>query len=205
MTPACGDLKGPLCLRLPLDVGKIKTVFARVHIPGPAMGSKTLQGHLPFEKMDDVEYMAGAVNLYALYDRRFVSVLHGDDYLPVPFLVRKHCDRQNTADALDPSVERQLTGNEITSDLLFFHDPHCSEDADGDRQVKRGAFLSDIRRGKVYRNTITGELKAAVFYSSPDPFLALPDRGLRQTHNVERRQPVGYVNLHVDLDAVYTI
>ena len=62
------------------------------------------------------------------------------------------------------------------------NDPVAGQDAYGDGEVERSAFFLDIRGRETDRDLIRGDVKAAVFERSADPFPGLFDACVRKAY-----------------------
>ncbi len=86
---------------------------------------------------------------------------------------------------------RQRRG--VRDDLL-----RGDDDAYGNRQVEAGPFLADVRRGEADGDAAIGENATGVAYSGAHPFARLLHRRVRQTDDVDPRQPGEEVDLDLD-------
>ena len=121
---ACRDLKDPLCLGLSLNVREIEIVDLLTHIIGPLCVDEPFHVPIPFEKVDNVKQMGGAVYVDALYNGCFSAVFMGHNNVFYPLFLGEHRDRKHPVDALDSSVERKFAGYEVILYDLLFHDIH---------------------------------------------------------------------------------
>ncbi len=128
---------------------------------------------------------------------RLDAILDGDqervDLLPSA----REPDREHAADGLDLAVERQLSHDCEPTDAIALDRAGGGEDAERDRQIERGAFLPQVGRRQIHRDSIVGKGKPGVANRSPHAFAALAHRRVREPDGGERGEP----RRHVDLDA----
>jgi len=110
----------------------------------------------------------------------------------------READGERPADSLDTAVERQLAHDREQLDLLVGDGAGGREDADRDRQIERGAFLADVRRGEIDRDPIRRKGEACVADGRPDSLPALANGGVRQSDGREGGQSRRHVNFHSD-------
>ena len=73
-----------------------------------------------------------------------------------------------------------------------------SEHGDGDGQIKGRAFFFDRGRRQIDDNAPWRNIKALVFHRRADTFLALFDRGVRQTDDLPGRHAAAGIDLNLD-------
>ena len=71
-----------------------------------------------------------------------------------------------------------------------------SEDAQGDGEVKAGAFLFDVGGRKVDRRAAHGEFAAGIGERRGDAVFGLLDGGIGQANHDDDRVPVSFVDFH---------
>ena len=104
----------------------------------------------------------------------------------------------------DLAAERQLADERAAArsgaDLL-----RPEQDAEGHRQVERGAGLAQVRRGEVDRDAPRREHEAGVADRAADPFAGLLDGRVGQADDREPGQARGDVDLDADEPAIEAV
>ena len=126
----------------------------------------------------------------------------GQNHLLHAVPARGNGNGQRAAHRAQRAVQRQLAEDGGIGNGSGVHLARAGQNADGDRQVERGAFLFQIRRRKVYRDAVARKGVAAVLQRRADALARLLHRGVGQTHDVKHRKPGGKVHLHRDLNAL---
>jgi hypothetical protein len=108
----------------------------------------------------------------------------GDDDSRVPCLAREDSYGKGPFDRFDPTVKGKLPQDEIARSRFLGDDAGCSQNAEGNREIKAGALFLDVSRRQVDGNAIVREAVDGVGYGGFDPLRALfvrclrkPDRG----------------------------
>ena len=87
---------------------------------------------------------------------------------------RRHCP-----------VERQLADEDASADLFVVKEFRGVEDAEGDGEIKAGAFLFHVGRREVDGDAARRKPEAAVVKGGADPRVGFPYRGVGKSYQNE--------------------
>ncbi len=132
-----------------------------------------------------------------MHGRRLHAVPVGNEQGPDASPTTGEPDREDSPDGLDLSIQRQLADNREGPDGAGFHATSGGENAEGDREIERGAFLTEVSRSKVDRDAVLGKGEAGVADGRAHAFAALAHGGVGEAHGGEH----GQTRRHVDFDA----
>ena len=192
MSARSRDLERALDVLLSLDVGKIRhRCPRRVELGALRALYKLLPGQMRRQLGDSLH----RVHRKPVGKRRLARVLRRDEEMLHPRALRRQRHRQRARDRAHLPRQRQLTDERALLPRRF-DVAGGGEYAHEHRQVVHRSGLFLVRRGEVDCHAADREGKAAVFYRGAHTLARLLHRRIGQTHDVERRQPAGDINLH---------
>ena len=202
VAPGRGHLESPPRMRLPADVGEVAGGERgggeeRLAVDG-RRGTRRLTADVGDGLGDGLDADHGR----AAGERRLGGVRRGDDEPLQRCPPRRRRDRQGAADGVDTAVEPELAENAPAVERRERSLAVGREDAEGDRQVERGALLADAGGGQVHRDALRRILEARVAKRGADSVARLAHGAVREPHRGGVRQAGGYVDLHRDEDRV---
>jgi hypothetical protein len=124
-----------------------------------------------------------------------VSLRHHNDLSPL--LRGRDGVRGNSGGLFNLTGERELSTERQIMQRLLRHPSESARERDGDRKVKRGALLLNLRGGEVYQDLLTG-VEAAVLQRRHDTIPRLTNSGTPKAQNGEPllTSPNGQLDLH---------
>lgn len=113
------------------------------------------------------------------------------------------CHGKRASDGADRTIKSQFSAHDPTFDtpptVTFGRDrPGTGEGRDRDRQVVHRPFLAAIGRGQIHGQTTPWPVESCISNGRANSFRRLSHRGVGQTHDAHRRQPV---RRKIDFDA----
>jgi len=130
----------------------------------------------------------------SVHGDRLGGVLHGHHERADALASAGEPDRQRAADRLDLAVQREFANDGERSDGSLLHGAGGGENAEGDRQIERRAFLAKVGGRQVHGDPVHGEGEAGVADRGAHALAAFAHGGVRQSHCGEGRQPGGDVH-----------
>ena len=118
-----------------------------------------------------------------------------------PLLARADDHRQRAAHGVQRTIQRQFAQHQCLRQVHAFQLPRRHQDADGNRQIERGALLSLVGGRKVHRQARNRHGKSAVDDGGAHAVAAFLDRRVRQSDNLQRRHPRRRVDLHLHCES----
>ena len=185
---ACGgNLQGAFSVFLPHDVLQIRQ--RRPVLLGLPYGSGG-EGSFAFEMRGQGGHVRHAVDRQAPGQSGFGGVFRGNEQRLDAGFPGGQCHGQDAADAPQRSGEGELAQKRG----VFRRRGQLSgsgQDSHKNGQIIQGPGLLLPRGGQVDRNPADREAGAAVFHRCPHPFPGLPDRRIRQSHDIESGKTAG--------------
>jgi hypothetical protein len=125
-------------------------------------------------------------HLHTFYHCRLARVCLRHHNVLDSALARSERRRKRAAHRTHASVEGQFAQKYVRIENFAEERSLATENPKRHRQVERGSFLSNVRRGKIHRNNLAeGEIKAAVAHRGLYAFAAFFDGNVRQADNAE--------------------
>ncbi len=142
MSSRGGDFERALCLRLSADVAKIRTIDDRF----AAVGRRRRRNRrLSTQMSQQRRQMHGSDDAHLSHGSGFVRVGNRNDQLANVFVTRERGgNRQSPAHRRDAAVERQLTDENTSGDLLVAQELRSVKNAERDRKIKSRSLLLHI-------------------------------------------------------------
>ena len=134
----------------------------------------------------------------AVHEFRLRRVRCRNQNAPNPRVACREHRRQHAGHRAQAPVEPQLPQVDGSRGRLGGHVARGRQCGDRDREVESAALLPQRRRRQVDRELALGERTPRVDRGSADPFARLPESGIRETDEDERREPGGDVGLDLD-------
>ncbi len=166
------------------DVGSVRR--RRLHLGG--LGAAQ-HGH-------GLAQVPGRDDRDAVDERRFGRVGARDHHVRASGGPCCRRDRQRAPDRPHAAVERELARDGDAAQVVVEGMAGRREHGERDRQIVRGAFLSEVRRREVHGDAAGRNLEAGIAECRPDTVLALADARVRQADGLR----VGNAGREVDLD-----
>ncbi len=141
---------------------------------------------------------ADRVHGEGLEERGLRGVAGGEEAAVEPRVARAERHRQDPAHGMDRAVQRELPHHEKSRQAIGLDRARRRQEPERDRQVEADALLPQIGRGEVDGDALEREREAGVADGRTHALPALPQRGIRQPHRGECRQPLADVDLHAD-------
>jgi hypothetical protein len=91
----------------------------------------------------------------------FACALRGDNEVSYAQLARLNARGQDRSHLVDLSVQGEFAHDEYIVSA-FWDRTCCAKNAHGDRQVVRSAFLGQVCRGQIYKDSILWKFETAV-------------------------------------------
>src|SRR2546422_423643 len=137
-----GDLERTFGVRLAANVAEVEVV-GRGRLDGPR-GRYRRCRVVAVQQADRVSEGPRSEHPESVHGDRLGGVLHGHDERADPLASAGETDRQRAADRLDLAVEREFANDGERSDGSLLHGAGGGENAEGDRQIERRAFLAKV-------------------------------------------------------------
>ena len=198
------DLQRAPCAQLALHLAEIHRAVARLQ--DFLIGSLGL-GRNGFPALEVLHHLPQAprrIHADALDAGHLLSVARGQDDLLNPLLAGADDHGQRAPHRLQAAVQGQFAQHQRARQLPVVQLARGHQDAHRHRQVKGRAFLLHVGGRKVHRQPCHRHGKAAVDNRCAHPVTAFLHRRIRQADNLQRRQPVGRINLHLHRKAADT-
>ena len=186
VVPAGGrDLQGTLDVFLAFYIGKVQPgavfVFVKQGLEVYVFGFGFVGA---FEKGGNLFEGVHAVHFEAFHYGGFAGVLTGQDNAPEAFFLRLDGDGERSPDAFERAVEREFAHDHVVGGGFVRDLSRGGQDADGDRQVERCAFLAHVGRCHVDRDLFAWPAEAVGLEGGVDAVRGLLDGVVRQTDQV---------------------
>jgi hypothetical protein len=197
-----GDLQGPARARLAADVGEVGTGRKPRAVFGPPGGPDRIDARerpARGDRRPDLAQRRGRARPLERGRRGFGGARCREHQSPARCLAPdREREHQRAAHRPQRPGQRQLAHQFVAVEHVRRRAGRRREDADRNRQVEAPGPLGQIGRREVHGDPARREVEAAVQQRGADPLAALADLGVGQPHDVERRQPVGQVDLDRD-------
>ena len=191
MTPCGCDEEGALRALLATYVGKAAVRQRRIGLgAGLAVrrGGHGRQG-LGTQQMGEHRRQVGrCADVEPAREGGFGAVVPGDDELRTAGIAGGDRQCERTPNRPQPPVERELADEGAPVQRLGLDRRLRGEDADGDREIERGAPFPQTRRREVHRDAAVREAVSRRLDRRAHPGRALADGRLGQPDDVDTRQ-----------------
>ena len=148
--------------------------------------------------LDDLGDGRDRIHGHVFHDGRFPGILdrHEQPLDASTAAGQRHGER--AVDGLDSALQGDFPHHHELPQDRRRDDPFRRQDPHGDGQIKRGAFLAEVRRGQVDGDFALGKAETAVAQRRTDPLATFPHRQVRKPDHREHGQPGREVHLHLD-------
>ena len=201
MSAAGRHFQRPPCANLPLHLCHIhRALDRRYHV---AILPLLLHGDgfAPLQVIHHLPQAARRIDPQSLNARHFLGVPFRQNNVHNPLLARADDHRQRAAHGVQRTIQRQFAQHQRPRQVHALQLPRRHQDADGNRQIERRAFLSLVGGREIHRQARNGHGKSAVDDGGAHAVAALLDRRIRQSDNLQRRHPRRRVDLHLHCES----
>ncbi len=168
-----GHFQGALGQLLSHDFGIIRIGFAFSLKQARNIGFFRIDPRIAPEKIDDLGQGGDRKGQDVLNHGRFQAVLKGNDDGRVSGLFCRNRHGKRAVHRFDAAVQGQFPQNQAGGDRFCRNQPGRGQNADGNGQVKSGAFLLDAGRRQIHRNPVVWKRVPGIVNGGADPLLAL--------------------------------
>ena len=201
MSPGGSDFNGTLDVFLSLYIGKIEhglrysfVFIGTEHVGFRCYLFRSTEEGCGFRQMRD------RIDVHFLNNRRLFCVFSGDEDVFYAVLFRGECHGEAALYAANASIKCDFAEHHGVFKPFNTYLIRGGEDADGNRQVKRGTGFSDVGRREVGSDAAGWKIETGVFNRCGNPVFALADGTIGQTDGAERGEPFG--DIHLDFDDI---
>jgi hypothetical protein len=135
---------------------------------------------------------------HRLQRRRLGSVRRRQQHLPAPKSISQVGDGEAAPHRANGAVEAELAGDQPTLQSLLGDLLVGREHRQRDGEVEVVALLAEVGRREIDDDGLGFEVEAAVLDRGAHPLAALAHRGVGQTDDLDLRESIVDVDLHLD-------
>ena len=204
MRPGRSHFEGPLDVLLPFHIGKVLTVRCLLSKQRLHITDRRCEMLCAIKEPDSLGERGHGIDRHTLYDGGFGRILRWHQHSRHFCLTRCQRHRHGASHGFDATVEREFANDNKFVQLIRLDIASSMQDPQGDGEVKGRAFLTQVRRGEIDRDTFERKGEATIGHGRFDAITTLTNRRIRKPYGGKDWQAIGEINLNFHNPGVNT-